>query len=146
MFNEKPFKTLLLKLYEVKQGEDVPIASFLEVDGKQFEVFSNEVYKNGNHLHHGEILAIQNCLQQMEISDFKNHDATLYSSLEPCCMCLAFASLVRIKKVVFFAEDSKFGGTNRIFTLNSAFYKPEILFIEKEEIKTIMNNFFKTKR
>jgi tRNA(adenine34) deaminase len=145
MFNDEPFK-ILLNALKNQEEVDVPIASFLEVDGKIFPPFVNQVYKDKNHLHHAEILAINHALKTLEMVDFKSSNATLYSSLEPCCMCLAFACLTRVKKIIFFAEDDKFGGTNRIFTLNSAFTKPEILCIEKEEVKTLMNKFFKTKR
>jgi tRNA(adenine34) deaminase len=122
MFNKKPFE-IILKGLEVCNGGEVPIASFIEVDGVYFPVFTNRVYEDKTHLNHAEILAINNALKSLNIIDFKNLNATLYSSLEPCCMCLAFACLVRVKKIIFFAEDLKFGGTSRLFTLNSAFTK-----------------------
>ena len=145
MFNDEPFQKIYKALMEC-EDLDVPIASFVEVDGTSFPVFANRVYGDKTHLHHAEILAINHALKSLDVMDFKNANATLYSSLEPCCMCLAFACLVRVKKIIFFAEDGKFGGTNRLFTLNSAFTKPEILCIEKEEVKIQMNKFFKTKR
>ena len=145
MFNQNPFN-ILLKELEGCNGGDFPVASFIEVDGVSFKPFTNQVYLHKSHLNHAEILAINYVLKELKIMDFKNHNAVLYSSLEPCCMCFAFASLVRISKIVYYAEDVKFGGTARIFTLNSAFTKPEILFIEKDEIKILMNNFFKSKR
>lgn len=145
MFNDQAFEILLQSLKSCSK-DDVPIASFINVNGVNFKPFTNEVYKCGSHLNHAEILAINHALNELKVMDFKNHNAVLYSSLEPCCMCFAFASLVRISKVIYYAEDIKFGGTARIFTLNSAFTKPEVLFIEKDEVKTFMNNFFKTKR
>ena len=145
MFNSKPFEILIDALKSCNK-EDFPVASFVSVGGVDFKPFTNEVYKLGSHLNHAEILAINHTLKELNIMDFKNHNAVLYSSLEPCCMCFAFACLVRVSKIVYYAEDVKFGGTTRIFTLNSAFTKPEVLFIEKEEVKTFMNNFFKSKR
>lgn len=145
MFNNEAFE-ILLKELKNSPREDFPVASFVKVGNKNFQPFTNKVYKLQNHLNHSEILSITHTLKSLNIMDFKGFEAILYTTLEPCCMCLAFASLVRVSKIVYYAEDIKFGGVARIFTLNSAFTKPEILFIEKEEIKTIMNNFFKTKR
>jgi tRNA(Arg) A34 adenosine deaminase TadA len=145
MFDEKPFKMLIESIKNTPL-EDFPVASFMNVEGLDFPVFTNRVYKDGSHLHHAEILAINQALKQLKIMDFKGLNAILYSSLEPCCMCLSFASLVRVSRVIFYAEEAKFGGVKRIFTQNSSFTKPEILFIEKEELKPIMSNFFKQKR
>ena len=145
MFNDNAFKILLNQLEHVNKL-DFPVSSFVEVDGSSFKAFSNEVYQSQNHLNHAEILSINYALNKMNIMDFKNHNAILYSTLEPCCMCFAFACLVRVSKIVYYSEDKKFGGTARIFTLNSAFTKPEVLFIEKDEIKVLMNQFFKSKR
>jgi tRNA(Arg) A34 adenosine deaminase TadA len=61
-------------------------------------------------------------------------------------MCLAFACLARVGKIVYYAEDKKFGGVSRIFALNSAFAKPEIVFMEREEAIVALRNFFKNKR
>ena len=133
------------KIEETPQS-DVPIASLVEVNGKFYKAFTNEVYSQKSHLKHAEILAINYTLEELKIMDFKNHKATLYSTLEPCCMCLSFSSLVRISKVIFYSYDLKFGGTARIYNQNSAFTKPEILCIEKKEVQIIMKNFFKTKR
>jgi tRNA(adenine34) deaminase len=145
MFKDEAFK-ILLKTLKLCPREDFPVASFVNVDGVNFTPFTNQVYQNKNHLNHAEILSINYALNQLNIMDFKNYKATLYTTLEPCCMCLSFAALVRISKIIYYAEDLKFGGISRIFTLNSAFTKPEVLFIEKDEIKTLMNNFFKNKR
>lgn len=145
MFKDKNFGRILETL-QTAPKEDVPIAAFLEVDGVAYRGFTNEVYQCGSHLNHAEILAINHVLKELKIMDFKNHKAILYSSLEPCCMCLAFSSLVRISQIVYYAEDLKFGGVGRIYTLNSSFTKPDFLFIEKDEVKKLMGDFFKNKR
>ena len=145
MFDNEAFN-ILYKSVQQTNPEDVPVSSFVKVNGHNFKVFNNTVYKDKNHLNHAEVLAITHTLKELNIMDFKGLKATLYSTLEPCCMCLSFASLVRISKIIYYAQDNKFGGTKRIYNLNSAFTKPEILYIEKEEIKDIMKNFFKSKR
>jgi tRNA(adenine34) deaminase len=145
MFNEKPFVQLMQSLKNCNE-EDIPTSALLEMEGKTFGPFNNEVYKEKSHLFHAEILAIDNALKEMKLMDFKNTKAVLYSTLEPCCLCLSFASLTRVSKIIYYAEDKKFGGTARIFTLDSAFYRPELIFIEKEEVKILLNNFFKSKR
>lgn len=145
MFVDSGYEIILKSLQKANINE-VPVSSFVNINGINFKPFTNKVYTNKSHLKHAEILAINYALKKLGVMDFKNHNATLYSSLEPCCMCLSFACLVRVSKIIYYAEDKKFGGIERVFTLNSTFYKPEFLFIEKEEVKKYMNNFFKNKR
>lgn len=125
---------------------DIPVSALITIEDKVYGLSNNEVYIKNNHLFHAEILAISKTLKKLKIMDFRNHKATLHSTLEPCCMCLSFASLVRVSKIIYYAEDVKFGGTARIYTLNSAFTKPEILYIEKEEVRILLSKFFKNKR
>lgn len=145
MFVDDGYK-IILKSIQKAHPSEVPIASFISVNGIFYKPFTNMVYTKKSHLKHAEVLAINYALKKLDVMDFKNHHATLYTSLEPCCMCLSFACLVRVSKIIYYAEEAKFGGTSRIFTLNSTFQKPELLFIEKEEVKQIMSKFFKTKR
>lgn len=145
MFETKYFDILISELKNSHKC-DLPVSAFIKLNNQIYGLSCNEVYLRKNHLLHAEVLAINKTLNQLNLIDFKGLDVTLYSLLEPCCMCLSFASLVRVKKVVYYAEDKKFGGVNRIYNLNSAFTKPEILFIEKDEVKDILRNFFKDKR
>jgi tRNA(Arg) A34 adenosine deaminase TadA len=145
MFKDDIFPLLLENLKNSLPIE-IPVSAVLEVNGKLYKVYNNNVYTTQNHINHAEILAINDALTSLHVMDFKNFDATLYSTLEPCCMCLSFASLVRVKRILYYLNDPKFGGVSRIYALNSSFTKPDILCIEREEVKNIMQNFFKDKR
>lgn len=145
MFNEKPFESLIKSLQNCSM-QDVPASALLMIEDKAFGPFNNAVYEKRSHLFHAEILVIEHALKEMNIMDFKDYKAILYSTIEPCCMCLAFASLTRISKIIYYADENKFGGVSRIYTLGSAFFRPELLCMEKKEVKTLLNDFFKSKR
>jgi guanine deaminase len=80
-------------------------------DGKIIAEGANRVVAENDPTWHGEIEAIRNaCTSQ---GTFKLRDATLYTSAEPCPMCMAAAYWAGIKAVYYAAqiEDAlQYGG------------------------------------
>jgi tRNA(Arg) A34 adenosine deaminase TadA len=46
---------------------------------------------------------------------------TLYTTLEPCIMCMAFATVLRIKRVVWLVDD-EWGGASKVYDYKSSLY------------------------
>ena len=72
----------------------------------------------------------------------------LYSTVEPCMMCLGASCLSRVSRIVFGARNSKFGGTPHTSPLLSeGVYKMDITGgILEDECKITMQRFFRNKR
>lgn len=71
----------------IVRGEDVLASS------------ANRVAKNNDPTAHAEILAIRNACRQ--VNHFQLTECILYSSCEPCPMCLGAIYWARLKKVYF---------------------------------------------
>jgi guanine deaminase len=84
----------------------------------------------GNILHdptsHGEVNAIREACKNIKSGDLKG--ATIYSSLEPCLMCLSASMWANVSKIVYACGKSKvsaeyYGGNYQSSDINNTFLK-----------------------
>jgi tRNA(Arg) A34 adenosine deaminase TadA len=77
-------------------------------------------------------------------------DCTLFVTLEPCTMCAAAISMMRIKRLVFGAENPKGGAVVngvKFFESPTCNHKPIVTSgVLAEECGEILSDFFKKKR
>jgi len=64
---------------------------------------------------HAEIIAIS--AAAAHLGDWRLTECTLYVTLEPCPMCAGAIVLARIPRLVYGAEDPKFGGCGSLYTI-----------------------------
>lgn len=88
-----------------------PFGSVIVKDGQIIGTGHNEVLKNQDATCHGEIVAIRNASKALHSFDLK--DCELYTTAEPCPMCLFAIKWANISKVYF--------GCNREDTANIGF-------------------------
>lgn len=97
---------------------------------------------------HAEIDAIRNASNF--IRNYRLLDTTLYVTVEPCMMCMGAIIHARIKRVVFGAEDHKWGAAVSLYEMGQDHrlnHRVEVTGgILKEESKKIIQDFFKNKR
>ena len=96
---------------------------------------------------HAEILAISKACKRF--SDFRLEECTMYVTLEPCQMCAGAIVQSRIKKVIIGARSEKSGSCGSIINIlnNNEFnHKVEVEYIENEDCKNILKDFFKDLR
>jgi guanine deaminase len=87
-----------------------PFGAIIVKDGVIIAEGINRVTANLDPTAHAEVVAIRAACQ--DIGDFSLAGATLYSSCEPCPMCLASSLWARLDRVVFAADrdDAAVGG------------------------------------
>jgi len=93
---------------------EVPVGAVV-VNG-QNEIVSrghNRRESTNDPLAHAEIEAIRN----LDKSDWRMPDLTLFVTLEPCVMCASAIQQSRFAKVVFGAWDEKAGGSGSIYDI-----------------------------
>jgi tRNA(Arg) A34 adenosine deaminase TadA len=101
-------------------------ALIVDKSGKIVGEGSNQVVSNFDPTWHGEMEAIRNACASLKV--LKLDGCILYTSAEPCPMCLATAYWAGVDGVVFgaFATDSKkYGGFDDVF-IYEEFLKPAI--------------------
>jgi guanine deaminase len=79
-----------------------PFGALVVREGKVLAEGWNEVTSSNDPTAHAEVRAIRKACEA--VSSFQLQGATLYSSCEPCPMCLAAAYWARVGRIVFAAD------------------------------------------
>lgn len=76
-----------------------PFGAIIVMDGKIIGKGHNRVTSNNDPTAHAEVMAIRDACQH--VKNFHLNEAVLYTSCEPCPMCMAAIYWANIKKVYF---------------------------------------------
>ncbi|MDR0794664.1 MAG: nucleoside deaminase [Tannerella sp.] len=94
-------KTVALAAENVQTGKGGPFAALVVKNGQVVSSGTNLVTSNNDPTAHAEITAIRNACEQL--GEFQLDNCTLYTSCEPCPMCLGAIYWARPKRLVFAA-------------------------------------------
>ena len=83
----------------IHAGHGGPFGSVIVKDGKIIGLGHNMVLKNNDSTAHGEVVAIRNAEQELNTFDLSG--AEIYTTGEPCPMCLAACMWANISKVYY---------------------------------------------
>lgn len=108
------------------KGEGGPFGAIIVKDGEVIGQGWNQVTSSNDPTAHAEVVAIRNACKNL--SDFQLEGASIYTSCEPCPMCLAAIYWARIERIVY--------ANNRNDAANIGF-DDEFLY---EEIKQSIEN------
>ena len=131
----------------LKKGE-VPIGAVVilgdEIIGRGY----NQPITMKDPTAHAEIIALKEASNRLE--NYRLNEAIIYTTLEPCLMCVGALVHARIKKVIFAAQDTKSGVVvNNGGLIQSEFLNHKVSFeggiLEKEASK-LLKDFFLEKR
>lgn len=130
--------------------DETPIGAII-VDAKSGEIIAsahNLTEHQAEATAHAEILAMQKAAQKLKQK--RLWDMDLYVTIEPCTMCAAAISFMRINCVYFGAEDEKGGAIVngvKFFEAKTCHHRPKFEGgILAQEAADLLKNFFKNKR
>ena len=84
----------------MKKQEGGPFgAVIIDLDGNVISTGNNKVFANNDPTAHAEIVAIRNACEKLGTYDLNG--CVLYTSCEPCPMCLSAAIWANIKKIYY---------------------------------------------
>lgn len=83
----------------ITNGHGGPFGTVIVKDGVVIEKGHNMVLANNDSTAHGEIVAIRNA--EAKLKDFSLEGCELYTTGEPCPMCLAACMWANIKKIYY---------------------------------------------
>ncbi len=95
------------------EGERNGIAALIVRDGEAVAEGVNEVHLDNDPTRHAEIVAISRAGKRLQSPDLSG--CTLYSSLQPCEMCLSAIRFAGIDRVVFAATKEKVAAKYFVF-------------------------------
>jgi tRNA(adenine34) deaminase len=106
--DEKFMLEALKEAFEAYKRGEVPVGAVLVLDQKVIARGYNLVESLKDAKAHAEMICLSSASKV--IGDWRLLDTTLYSTLEPCCMCAGALILSRVKRVCFGARDIRHGG------------------------------------
>ncbi len=92
-------QTLELAVDNVLSGQGGPFAALIVKQGKVVSTGTNRVVSKRDPTAHAEIIAIRQACQ--ELNSFQLADCEIYSSCEPCAMCLGAIYWARLQRVYY---------------------------------------------
>lgn len=92
-------EAIALSLENVRAGRGGPFAAVIVKDGKIIARGTNLVTSTNDPTAHAEIVAIREACRQ--IGHFHLTDCEIYTSCEPCPMCLAAIYWARLRKIYY---------------------------------------------
>jgi guanine deaminase len=92
-------EAIALSFTAMRSGKGGPYGAVVVKDGQVIGRGMNEVTSRNDPTHHAEMAAIWEACQTL--NNWKLEDCELYTSCEPCPMCMAAAYWARIKRVYY---------------------------------------------
>jgi len=133
------------KAYE---EDEVPVGAVVVYEGKIIARAHNQIERLKDPTAHAEILAITSATNYLGTKWLNG--ATLYVTIEPCCMCAGALVLSRLECLVFGADDPKTGACGSVVNIvNHKKLNHHIKIVKgllKEEGSLLLKSFFKKKR
>jgi tRNA(adenine34) deaminase len=105
-------------IVEAQRGFDlgeVPVGAVVVLDGKVIGRGHNRVEVKGYPFEHAEIVALWDAVGSVGARALT--EAVLYSTVEPCVMCIGAAILCRLSRVVYGAREPKTGACESVFDI-----------------------------
>ena len=131
------------------QKEEIPIGAVLVSEkGDILASAHNQVICQADPTAHAEMLALREAAQK--VMNYRLLNTTLYVTVEPCIMCMGALIHARVSRVVFGANDPKWGGAGSLFDFagdNRFNHRPEIIGgVCEEKCRELIQGFFRSKR
>jgi len=129
--------------------DEVPIgACILDENGELLASAFNRTISDNDPTAHAEILTLRGAAAK--IDNYRLTGTTLYSTIEPCAMCAGAMVNARIKRLVYGADDERFGAVKTHFGIGVSEilnHRIEVVpGVLAEECRGLMQEFFRAKR
>ncbi len=150
MKDDEYYMDLAIKeAYKAELIDEVPVgAIIIDENGTVVGTGFNQPISSIDPTSHAEINAIRQATQIF--NNYRLVNTTLYVTIEPCIMCMGAIIHARIKRVVYGANDLKWGAAESLYNIASDSrlnHHPEIVSgVFEAKTKKIIKDFFKNKR
>lgn len=150
--NEMHTQFMKLAIKEAKkagQKDEVPIGAVLVAEsGDILSLSHNQTISLADPTAHAEIMALRKAAQK--VLNYRLLSTTLYVTIEPCIMCMGAIVHARVSKVVFGAQDLKWGAAGSLYNFaddSRLNHRPKVIHgVCQDECRTLVQKFFHSKR
>lgn len=147
MKEEKFMKEAMKEAMKALKRDEVPVGCVIVKDNKIVGRGYDKRESTNDSTAHSEIIAIRKAAKKL--GDWRLEDCDLYVTLEPCAMCLGASILARIRRIIYGAENPKFGAISSVINLLDYKWNHKIKVVSgilKDECSEILKQYFKNKR
>ncbi|SMC68908.1 tRNA-adenosine deaminase [Desulfocicer vacuolatum DSM 3385] len=148
--NERDYMKLALEqALKARQLDEVPVGAVV-VDSKGDVIGQghNQTITQTDPSAHAEMLALRSAAKKT--GNYRLGGATLYTTIEPCIMCMGAVIHARLSRVVFGAPDPRWGAAGALYNFASDArlnHNLEVVSgICEDETRAIIRSFFRNKR
>ena len=139
-----------LAIAEARRGEaasEVPIGAVLVREGAALATGFNQPIGASDPTAHAEVVALRAAAR--EARNYRLPGTTLYVTLEPCLMCVGAILSARVARVVYGADEPKFGAVRSLIDasgLATTHRFDVVAGVLEPECRKLIQDFFRTKR
>jgi tRNA(adenine34) deaminase len=147
--HHEEFMRIALEEARLALGEDeVPVGAVIIHDGKVIARGHDLKEKLGDPTAHAEIMAIRRAAEML--NSWRLLGCEIYSTLEPCAMCVGAMLQARVSRLIYGAENVKFGAveTNaRLLDIPCWNHKIAVISgVLREDCSALLKQYFRRKR
>lgn len=129
------------------EGE-VPVGAVVVLENRAIGRGRNRTVTSGQPFEHAEVVALWDAVAGVGAHALEQ--AVLYSTIEPCVMCIGAVLLAKIPRVVFGAREPRTGACESILAIPN---EPRLLHrvvvvggVEEKRCRSLMQRFFEARR
>ncbi|MCR5121885.1 MAG: tRNA adenosine(34) deaminase TadA [Ruminococcus sp.] len=131
------------------ENDDVPVGAVVvrQSDGLIVGEGFNRREKDKSSLSHAELIAIAQASERL--GGWRLVDCALYVTLEPCVMCAGAVVNSRVERVVYGADELRFGACGSLFNVfeQGLNHTPQVTSgVLKDECTALLKDFFRELR
>ena len=108
----------------------------------------NRTVKSGQPFEHAEVVALWDAVANAGVHALEQ--AVLYSTIEPCVMCIGAVLIARVPRVVFGAREPRTGACESVLAIPN---EPRLTHriavlggVEEDACRALMQRFFEARR
>ncbi len=147
--HENFMKLALEEAKKAGQIGEVPIGAVLVAEnGEVLSAAHNQVIKLADPTAHAEILALREAA--FNLNNYRLLNTSLFVTVEPCIMCMGAIVHARVTRVIWGANDPKWGAAGSLYNFSEddrLNHRVEIIKgVCEENCRRLIQDFFRAKR
>lgn len=138
----------LAEAVRAEAAGEVPVGAVLILNGHILGRGANAPIAANDPTAHAEIRALRQAAAHLR--NYRLTETTLYTSVEPCLMCMGALLHARVKRLVFGCFDSKAGAAGSVYDIPHGprlTHRMEVTGgVCEQECRSLVQRFFQTRR
>jgi tRNA(adenine34) deaminase len=138
----------LVEAHKAYAVGEVPVGAVVVLANRVVGRGHNRSVQTGQPFEHAEVVALWDAVGAVGAHEVEN--AVLFSTIEPCVMCIGTVLLARVPRVVFGAREPRTGACESIFAIQNEprlLHRPVVIGgVLEDRCRELMQRFFNERR